>query len=102
MIAIPGINLVAYGPIVAAFTGAGVGAALSGIIGSTMPEYEAKVCEDNIKKTSVLIAVDATSDERENAAKNIWSANSFVYSLSANSLLLHYISEITAFCAFVI
>jgi len=79
VIAMPGINLVATGPIVGALTGAGVGAAaggsLGGIIGSTIPEYEAKIYEDSIKKGAVLVAVDFENDQQKNTAKEILEAN---------------------------
>ena len=79
LIAIPGINLVAYGPIVAALTGASAGAAtggvVGGLIGSDIPEYEAKKIERSIKEGAVLLAVDAKDKEQEQQARDILEAN---------------------------
>ncbi len=77
--AIPGVNIVAAGPIVAAFTGAGIGAAAGGIIGGLIglgiPEYEAKVYEKHIKEGGILIAVHTKNAEEEKAAREIFHAN---------------------------
>lgn len=76
---IPGVNLVAVGPFVAALAGAGAGAAAGGIIGALVglgiPEYEAKLYEKEIKDGGVLIAVEAKNDEEEKAVKDILQGN---------------------------
>lgn len=79
VIAIPGLNLAIFGPLVAAFTGAGAGAATGGVIGaligSGITEYEAKIYEEGIKEGAVLIAVDAQTDEQEKRAREILRAH---------------------------
>lgn len=61
-LAIPGLGpFIAAGPIMAALSGAAVGATAGGIIGALtglgIPELEAKVYEDRIKKGGYLVAV---------------------------------------------
>jgi hypothetical protein len=76
---IPGLSLVAVGPIVAALTGAGIGAAAGGLIGSLIglgiPEYEAKLYEKKIKEGGVLIAVETRNSDEERTVKDIFQAN---------------------------
>ncbi len=75
-ILIPGVNLVVFGTAIAAAAGAGVGAAAGGLtgalIGLSIPEYEAKRYEDEIKNGAVLIVVEAESSERADLAKEIF------------------------------
>jgi len=67
-IAIPGLNLVVAGPLIGALTGLGAGAAAGGMIGALVgvgiPEYEAKLYEDEIKNGGILIAVQPEDDEQ--------------------------------------
>jgi hypothetical protein len=71
--AIPGLNLVITGPVVAAFAGLGVGAITGGIVGGLagagVPEHEAKVYEREIKSGGVLLAVQATDDLQKKMIK---------------------------------
>ncbi len=61
-LAIPGVGpFIAAGPIMAALSGAAIGAGTGGVIGALVglgiPELEAKVYEDRIKKGGYLVAV---------------------------------------------
>lgn len=73
-VAIPGMAIVAAGPIVAALTGLGAGAAAGGItgglIGLGIPEHEAKLYNDKLGAGGVLVGVNAEG-EREKVAKRI-------------------------------
>ncbi|MEP6818276.1 MAG: hypothetical protein ABJA18_02005 [bacterium] len=66
-IVLPGLNLVIAGPIVAALAGAGAGAATGGVIGALIgagiPEYRAKVYEAGLLAGSILLGVEAKSEE---------------------------------------
>ena len=66
VIAIPGLGpLVAAGPIIAALTGIGSGGVVGGMIGllvgTGMPEYEAKRYEGRIKQGGLLLSVHCDS-----------------------------------------
>jgi hypothetical protein len=65
-LAIPGLNVVAAGPIVAALTGLGAGAATGGItgalIGLGIPENEAKFYHEEIQQGGILVGVYAHKD----------------------------------------
>lgn len=71
-IAVPGLGLVAAGPVLAALAGAGAGGAAGGIIGAIagmgIPEHEAKMFADEIKSGGVLVGVTA-HDDRVDLAK---------------------------------
>lgn len=62
-VAIPGIGWVA-GPLVGALFGAGAGSVAGGVVGalvgSGIPEHEARVVEDAIRRGGVVLAVHAT------------------------------------------
>ena len=72
-IAIPGLGLVAAGPVVAALAGAGAGGAAGGIIGAIaglgVPEHEAKMFADEIRSGGVLVGVNAHDDRVDLAKK---------------------------------
>ena len=76
-VAIPGMAFVAAGPIVAALTGMGAGAAAGGItgglIGLGIPEHEAKLYNEKMGSGGVLVGVHAEGD-RANSAKRILEA----------------------------
>lgn len=76
-LAIPGVNLVAAGPIVAALTGLGAGAATGGItgalIGLGIPEHEAKFYHEEIKQGGILVGVYAHKD-RADIAREVLEA----------------------------
>jgi hypothetical protein len=76
MLAIPGLGpFVAAGPIMAALSGIGVGGTIGGLtgalIGSGMPEYEAKRYEGRLRKGGILLSVHCDSPELEKKAKRI-------------------------------
>ncbi len=75
-IVIPGINLLIFGPLIAAAAGAGVGAAVGGLtgalIGLGIPEYEVKHFENQIKEGGVLLAVEARDDDQADRVKDIF------------------------------
>lgn len=68
-LAMPGVAVVAGGPIVAALSGVGAGAAAGGLLGALVsmgvPEPEAGMYAKNIEKGGILIAVDADESEAE-------------------------------------
>ena len=76
-LAIPGLALVAAGPIVAALTGLGAGAATGGItgamIGLGIPEHEAKFYDQEIKQGGILLGVYSHKD-RVKLAREILEA----------------------------
>jgi hypothetical protein len=70
-LSVPGLSLVAAGPLVAALTGLGAGAATGGLtgalIGLGMPEHEAKFYHKEIEKGGILVGVYAHEDRVETA-----------------------------------
>jgi hypothetical protein len=74
---IPGLSLVAAGPLVAALAGLGAGAAAGGLtgalIGLGIPEHEAKFYDQEITKGGILVGVYA-HDDRGKLAKEILEA----------------------------
>lgn len=75
IIAIPGIGLVAAGPIIAALAGAGAGGAAGGLIGALVgagiPEHEAQFFNEELEKGGILVGVYSHND-RVDAAKEIF------------------------------
>jgi hypothetical protein len=72
-LAIPGVGpFIAAGPIMAALSGAAVGAATGGLIGLGIPEIEAKRYEEKLKRGNYLIAVHADENEDVDRAKHIF------------------------------
>lgn len=75
-ITIPGVGVLASGPIVAALAGGGAGAAVGGLTGALVgwgiPEHEAKLYEHHIKQGKVLISVN-TDDARTNTVRSIFN-----------------------------
>jgi hypothetical protein len=76
-ITVPGLALVAAGPVVAALTGLGVGAAAGGLtgalIGLGVPEHEAKFYAKEIEKGGILVGVYSHNDKVE-LARDILNA----------------------------
>lgn len=76
-LAIPGLALVAAGPVVAALAGLGAGAAAGGLagalIGLGLPEHEAKFYDKEIQKGGILVGVYA-HDDRQKVARDILEA----------------------------
>ncbi|MDM7913965.1 MAG: general stress protein [Candidatus Eisenbacteria bacterium] len=72
-VVIPGVGLVAAGPLVAALAGAGAGGAVGGLIGALigagLPEHEAKFLSEEVKKGGILIGVYAHDDRKEVAER---------------------------------
>lgn len=84
IIALPGIGLVAAGPIIAALAGAGAGGAAGGLLGALagagIPEHEAKFFSEEIEKGGILVGVFA-HDDRSARAREIF-ANAGAESIS--------------------
>ena len=76
-IAVPGLGLVAAGPVLAALAGAGAGAAAGGLTGALvglgMPEHEAKFYDQELRKGGILLGV-YTHDDRKRQAKDVLAA----------------------------
>jgi hypothetical protein len=76
-VAVPGLAFVAGGPIVAALTGLGAGAAAGGLTGALVglgiPEHEAKIYKEKMGAGGVLVGVYAEGD-RAKEAKRIMDA----------------------------
>jgi hypothetical protein len=73
-LAIPGVGpLIAAGPIMATFAGAGAGGAVGGLVGALVgmgiPEYEAKRYEGAVKGGGTLLSVHCDTSEQVDAAK---------------------------------
>ena len=70
-ITVPGFGLMAAGPIVAALTGLGAGAAAGGLTGALVglgiPEHEAKFYQEEIQRGRILVGVHAHQDRTEQA-----------------------------------
>ncbi|MCR9159262.1 MAG: hypothetical protein ACE37F_08910 [Nannocystaceae bacterium] len=78
VIAAPGVGLVAAGPIVAAFAGAGAGGVAGGLIGGLVgmgiPEHHAKILDEQVKNGGILVAVDYANDDQRDMAERILSS----------------------------
>ena len=76
-LAVPGLGLVAAGPIVAALSGLGAGAAAGGLVGGLVglgvPEHEAKFYDEEVRKGGILVGVYAHGD-RVKLAREILDA----------------------------
>jgi hypothetical protein len=76
MIAIPGVGpLIAAGPILSALAGVGIGGTVAGItgalIGTGIPEYEARKYEGRVKSGGILMSVQVDDSERARIARGI-------------------------------
>ena len=75
-IALPGIGLIAMGPIAAALTGGAVGAAggglLGALIGSGIPEEQAKRYEGGIREGHIVMGVSPRTEEDATYFENEW------------------------------
>lgn len=76
-LAVPGLALVAAGPLVAALTGLGAGAAAGGLtgalIGLGIPEHEARFYHDELRQGGILVGVYCHKD-RVAQAKSVLDA----------------------------
>jgi hypothetical protein len=74
-LAIPGLNLVVSGYLVAAVAGFGAGAAGGGILGALVglgfPENEAKLLEKDLGEGNILLAVNPSTSEQRKEVKRI-------------------------------
>jgi hypothetical protein len=72
---IPGLNLVVSGALIGGLVGLGAGAATGGLVGSLVgvgiPEHEAKLYEDAVRKGAVLVAVESSDDDCTDRIKGI-------------------------------
>lgn len=86
VLVIPGLNLVVTGALAAGLAGLGAGAAAGGLVGGLIglgiPEHEAKLYEEEIRKGSVLIAVDVVDGEQKKRVKSIFENND-AYNIAA-------------------
>lgn len=75
-LAIPGLNLVVVGSVVAGLAGAAVGAATGGIVGGLIglgvPEHEAKLYEGKLKSGHILLAVEARDAAQAKVVREIF------------------------------
>ena len=79
-LAIPGVGpFIAAGPIMAALSGAAVGTATGGVVGSLvglgMPEFEAKRYDTKIREGNILISVHTESGKQKDVAKEVFKRN---------------------------
>jgi hypothetical protein len=77
-VAVPGLAFVAAGPIIAALTGLGAGAAAGGVTGALVglgvPEHEAKLYNERLGKGGVLVGVHAEDDRTHDAERILTTA----------------------------
>lgn len=73
-IVIPGLAIVAVGPLVAALAGAGAGGAAGGLVGALVgagvPEHEAKVVGPGMERGGILVGVHADNAQQAEIARN--------------------------------
>jgi hypothetical protein len=73
VLAVPGLALMAAGPVIAVLAGLGAGAASGGIIGALIglgiPEHEARFYSQEIEHGGILLGVYAHNDRKELARK---------------------------------
>jgi hypothetical protein len=72
-IAVPGIGLLAAGPLVAALAGAGAGGAtgtlVGALVGSGIPEYEAKLYGTRLEQGGILVGANAHDPRQVEVAR---------------------------------
>lgn len=72
---IPGLNLVVSGALIGGLVGLGAGAATGGLIGSLVglgiPEHEAKLYEEAVRKGAILVAVESKDNDTADRIKTI-------------------------------
>src|SRR6185503_6628107 len=78
IVVVPGLALVAAGPIVATLAGLGAGAAAGGVagglIGLGIPEHEARLYSEEIEKGAILVGVYSHNDRTDQAHKILEAA----------------------------
>jgi len=74
--AVPGLPIIAMGPLAAALTGVGAGGALGAIVGalvgSGIPEERARIYENGIKEGGIVMGVTPRSDEDAEYFEREW------------------------------
>jgi hypothetical protein len=71
-LAVPGLGLLLIaGPLLGAFSGAVAGGAVGVFVGAGIPEDEAKLYEERLKKGGVLVSAHAGTTEDADRARNI-------------------------------
>lgn len=70
-VALPGIGLLAAGPIIAILTGAGMGAATGGLIGS-QPKEHAKVWLEEVERGSIIVGAKVHDDVEAERARRVF------------------------------
>ena len=75
-LAIPGVGLIAAGPIAAALAGLGAGAATGGLVGALVgagiPEERAKLYDQGIREGGIVMGVEPRSDEDADYFEREW------------------------------
>jgi hypothetical protein len=83
---IPGLNIVMVGTAVSAMAGLGAGAAAGGfigaLVGSGIPEHEAKIYEDEIKSGAILMAVEPKDSDQKDQIQKVFERED-AYNLAA-------------------
>lgn len=78
IVAVPGLGLVAAGPLLAILAGAGAGGAAGGLIGALagagVPEHEATMLASDVAEGGILIGVYAHDDNAKQAESVLKSA----------------------------
>lgn len=73
VLVIPGVNLVAAGPVLVGLAGLGAGAAAGGLtgalIGLGLPEHEAKFYKEEIERGGILVGVYSHEDRAKEARR---------------------------------
>ncbi len=79
-VTIPGVGLLAAGPLVAALAGGGAGAATGGLVGGLIglgiSEHEAKLAQDVLDKDGIVMAVQTNKEKADQARKVLREAGS--------------------------
>lgn len=75
-LSVPGLGILAAGPIVAALAGGGAGAAAGGLIGSLvglgLKEHEAKLFDDEVRRGGMLVGVAVEDHEAAERARRVF------------------------------
>jgi hypothetical protein len=75
-LSIPGLGILASGPIIAALAGGGAGAAAGGLIGGLVglgiKEHEAKLFEDEVRRGGMLVGVHVSDHDRAEVARRVF------------------------------
>lgn len=76
-LAIPGLNIVVTGAVVSGLAGLGAGAVggglIGGLIGSGIPEHEAKIIEKDVRSGNVLLAVKTENSSQKSAVETVFN-----------------------------